>query len=146
MTRILAYLLAALVALTSLPAAAAGPLELRRFAREMNLTDIDGFVETVRSIRATGKLPERYLDKDDAEKLGWRPGVDLCRVAPGKLIGGDRFSNREGRLPAAPGRRWTEADLDYNCGRRNAKRLVFSSDRLIFVTVDHYETFREVPR
>jgi guanyl-specific ribonuclease Sa len=54
--------------------------------------------------------------------------------------------NREGRLPAAAGRRWTEADLDYGCGRRNAKRLVFSSDRLIFVTVDHYETFREVPR
>lgn len=146
MKRILAFLLAALLALTALPAFAAEPAELRRFARELRLTDVDGFVATVTSIRATGRLPERYLDKDDAEKLGWRPGADLCRLAPGKLIGGDRFMNREGRLPAAQGRRWTEADLDYGCGRRNAKRLVFSSDRLIFVTIDHYETFREVPR
>jgi ribonuclease T1 len=146
MKRILAFLLAAFVALTALPAVAAEPAELRRFARELRLTDIDGFVATVVSIRATGRLPERYLDKDDAAKLGWRPGADLCRLAPGKMIGGDRFMNREGRLPAAVGRRWTEADLDYGCGRRNAKRLVFSSDRLIFVTVDHYESFREVPR
>ena len=146
MKRILALLLAAFVALTALPAFAAEPAELRRFARELRLSDVDGFVATVQSIRATGRLPERYLDKDDAGKLGWRPGADLCRIAPGKLIGGDRFGNREGRLPSAPGRRWTEADLDYGCGRRNAKRLVFSSDRLIFVTIDHYETFREVPR
>lgn len=146
MKRILAFLLAALVALTAVPAAAAEPGDLRRFAREMRLSDIDGFVATVQSIRATGRLPERYLDKDDAARLGWRPGRDLCRLAPGKMIGGDRFMNREGRLPNAPGRRWTEADLDYDCGRRNAKRLVFSSDRLIFVTIDHYETFRQVPR
>jgi hypothetical protein len=146
MKRILALLLAALVALAISPAFAAEPADLRRFARELRLTDIDGFVATVQSIRATGRLPERYIDKDDAERLGWRPGADLCRIAPGKLVGGDRFMNREGRLPNAPGRRWTEADLDYGCGRRNAKRLVFSSDRLIFVTVDHYDSFREVPR
>jgi hypothetical protein len=146
MKRILAFLLAAFVALSAVPACAADARELARFAREMRLDDIDGFVVTVQSIRATGRLPPRYVDKDDAEKLGWRPGRDLCRIAPGRMIGGDRFSNREGRLPSAPGRRWTEADLDYDCGRRNAKRLVFSSDRLIFVTIDHYESFREVPR
>ena len=146
MKRILALLLAAFMALTAFPAVAAEPAELRRFARELRLTDIDGFVATVQAIRDTGRLPERYLDKDDAAKLGWRPGADLCRIAPGKMIGGDRFMNREGRLPNAAGRRWTEADLDYGCGRRNARRLVFSSDRLIFVTIDHYETFRQVPR
>lgn len=128
----------------------AGPVlaaDLRGFAREMRLEDVDGFVATVEAIRATGRLPaDRYLDKDDAERLGWRPGSDLCRVAKGKAIGGDRFSNREKRLPEASGRRWTEADLDYGCGRRNAKRLVFSSDRLIYVTVDHYSSFREVPK
>jgi hypothetical protein len=98
-------------------------------------------------VRDTGKLPAaRYIDKNAAEKLGWRPGADLCRVAPGKAIGGDRFFNREGRLPAAPNRRWTEADLDFDCGRRNAKRLVFSNDRLVFVTVDHYGSFREVAK
>ncbi len=139
-----------LVLLVACLALLAGPLsaaDLRGFAREMRLNDIDGFVATVEAIRNTGRLPaDRYLDKDDAERLGWRPSGDLCRVAPGKAIGGDRFSNREKRLPEAAGRRWTEADLDFACGRRNAKRLVFSSDRLIYVTVDHYSTFREVPK
>jgi ribonuclease T1 len=144
MRRWLAVLFAALVVL-ALPAAA-GEADWRRFAREMRLADVDGFVETVRSVRETGRLPARYIDKNAAAKLGWRPGDDLCRVAKGRSIGGDRFANREGRLPAASGRRWTEADLDFDCGRRNARRLVFSSDRLIYVTVDHYETFREVPR
>lgn len=145
MSRLLAFLLVALVALGS--PAHADEADWRRFAREMRLADIDGFVDTVRSIRTTGTLPaKRYIDKGDAERHGWRPGGDLCRVSGGRAIGGDRFSNREGRLPSAPGRRWTEADLDFDCGRRNAKRLVFSSDRLIYVTIDHYETFREVPR
>ncbi len=137
-------LLAAVLALLAGPVWAA---DLRGFAREMRLNDVDGFVATVEAIRATGRLPaDRYIDKDDAGKLGWRPGGDLCRVAPGKAIGGDRFFNREKRLPEAAGRRWTEADLDFACGRRNAKRLVFSNDRLIYVTVDHYATFREVPK
>jgi hypothetical protein len=145
MSRLLAFLLVALVALGS--PAHADEADWRRFAREMRLADIDGFVDTVRSIRTTGTLPaKRYIDKGDAERHGWRPGGDLCRVSGGRAIGGDRFSNREGRLPSVPGRRWTEADLDFDCGRRNAKRLVFSSDRLIYVTIDHYETFREVPR
>jgi hypothetical protein len=127
--------------------AQANETEWRRLARELRLADVDGFVETVKSVRDTGKLPAaRYIDKNAAEKLGWRPGADLCRVAPGKAIGGDRFFNREGRLPAAPNRRWTEADLDFDCGRRNAKRLVFSNDRLVFVTVDHYGSFREVAK
>ncbi len=136
-----------LLAVAMLVAGPVGAADLRGFAREMRLNDIDGFVATVEAIRTTGRLPaDRYVDKDDAAKLGWRPGGDLCRVAPGKAIGGDRFSNREKRLPEAAGRRWTEADLDFACGRRNAKRLVFSSDRLIYVTVDHYSSFREVPK
>ena len=145
MRRFLAILLLAFFALGA--PAQADEADWRRFAREMRLSDIDGFVDTVRSIRETGALPaKRYIDKADAEKRGWRPGGDLCRASGGRAIGGDRFSNREGRLPSASGRRWTEADLDFDCGRRNAKRIVFSSDRLIYVTVDHYETFREVPR
>ncbi|WP_333583830.1 ribonuclease domain-containing protein, partial [Rivihabitans pingtungensis] len=39
---------------------------------------------------------------------------------------------------------WTEADLDYRGGKRNAKRLVFSA-RQRFVTTDHYQTFVEIP-
>ncbi len=120
--------------------------KLKAFARQLRLVDVDEFVETVRSLRTERRLPARYVTKGEAERLGWRPGTDLCRVARGRSIGGDRFGNFEGRLPSRPGRTWREADLDFDCGRRGAKRLVFSSDGLIFVTIDHYESFREVPR
>ncbi len=126
-------------------AARADEAALRRFAQGLGLRDVPAFVETVTSLRASGRLPQRYVTKDQAERLGWRPGADLCRVAPGGAIGGDTFGNRERRLPSAAGRVWREADLDFNCGRRGASRLVWSSDGLIYVTVDHYRTFREVP-
>lgn len=138
--------LAALLLLASAPALAFSPDGLRDFARQAGLSRTADFAETVTSLRERKTLPDRYLTKREAEKLGWKPGQDLCRVAPGKAIGGDSFGNREKRLPDSVGRRWREADLDYACGRRNAKRLVWSSDGLIFVTTDHYETFREVPR
>ncbi len=126
--------------------ASADESRLRAFARGIGLTDIGAFVETIESLERTGRLPPRYAAKKEAEALGWKPGSDLCRVAPGRTIGGDRFGNREKRLPDAAGRRWYEADLDFSCGRRGAKRLVYSSDGLRFVTIDHYESFREVPR
>jgi hypothetical protein len=128
--------------------AAAGAAESRLdgFAREVGIEDAAGFAETVGAIRRDGRLPPRYLAKKAAEALGWRPGADLCRVAPGRALGGDRFANREKKLPMKAGRHWQEADLDYACGRRGAKRLVFSSDGLIYVTLDHYQTFRQVPK
>lgn len=118
---------------------------LSAFARSVGLRDVDGFVETVTELRRAGRLPDRYVTKDEAEDLGWRPGSDLCDVDPDASIGGDRFGNRERRLPERQGRRWREADLDFNCGRRGAKRLVWSNDGLIYVTVDHYDSFRKVP-
>ena len=142
------FLILLLALLVAGPAVAQGNDEarLKAFARQVRLVDVDDFVETVRSLRADRRLPARYITKNEAERMGWRPGSDLCRVARGRTIGGDRFGNFEGRLPARPGRSWREADLDFNCGRRGAKRLLFSSDGLIFVTVDHYDSFREVPR
>lgn len=127
-------------------AAALADSRLEDFAREVGIEDVAGFAETVASIREEGRLPPRYLTKEAARARGWRPGTDLCRVAPGKAFGGDRFGNREKKLPAKAGRHWQEADLDYSCGRRGAKRLVFSTDGLIFVTLDHYRTFRQVPK
>ncbi len=100
----------------------------------------------IETVRQTGQLPDHYVTKREAEALGWRPGDDLCAVAPARVIGGDPFHNREGRLPNAAGRRWFEADLDFACGRRGARRLVFSDDGLIFVTLDHYDSFIEVGR
>ena len=124
----------------------AGEADVRAFGQGLGLRDLDGFVSAVESIRSSGRLPERWITKRDAEQRGWRPGSDLCEAADRHAIGGDRFGNRERRLPERPGRRWREADLDFACGRRGAKRLVFSSDRLIFVTVDHYDSFQEVPK
>src|SRR5258708_17990034 len=54
---------------------------LQRFAQSLALRDVPGFVEAVTSLRQTGQLPQRYVTKDDAERLGWRAGADLCRVA-----------------------------------------------------------------
>jgi hypothetical protein len=128
------------------PALARAPVDdLRQFARHAGLRDAEAFVETVTALREDGRLPKHYVTKSEASRAGWRPGDDLCRTAPGKAIGGDRFGNREGRLPRSSGRVWYEADLDFNCGRRGVKRLVWSSDGLIYVTTDHYQTFREVP-
>lgn len=95
-------------------------------------------------VKEHGRLPGYYITKKEARDGGWIASEgNLCDVLPGKAIGGDVFSNREGSLPGKPGRSWYEADLNYNCGRRNADRLVFSNDGLIFVTHDHYKTFEE---
>lgn len=145
--KLLAALLfaAPLLAGGAAPAASfdAGPLQA--FARQAELADADGFVEAVASLRQAKKLPGRYITKKEAETAGWKPGADLCRVAPGRLIGGDPFFNREKRLPEKAGRRWYEADLDAQCARRGARRLLFSGDGLIFVSLDHYRTFLQVP-
>jgi len=102
---------------------------------------------TIWHVHMTGRLPACYLTKRAARDRGWRPGTNLWQVAPGTAIGGDRFSNREGRLPAAY--RYVEADLDYRGGHRGAKRLVFARSTRgrwrLWVTVDHYRTFVRVP-
>lgn len=69
---------------------------------------------------------------------------NLGEVAPGKMIGGDVYQNKNGHLPSAPGRIWYEADLNYSTGYRATDRIVYSSDGLIFVTYDHYKTFMEI--
>ena len=126
------------------PGPGPGDHDLAALASSLGFADPPGFVAVVESVRETGRLPADYVTKREAEALGWRPGSDLCDSAPGRVIGGDRFFNREGRLPDGDGRVWFEADLDFSCGRRGAKRLVFSNDGLIWVTVDHYESFTEV--
>lgn len=90
------------------------------------------------------ELPPNYITKDEAEALGWSGG-SVERYQDGAAIGGDRFGNREGLLPAANGRSYTECDIDtLGASARGAKRLVFSNDGLYFYTDDHYESFDEV--
>lgn len=95
-------------------------------------------------VKKNGRLPDYYITKKEARNRGWMASEgNLCDVLPGRAIGGDVFTNRERNLPAQKGRTYYEADLNYNCGRRNADRLVFSNDGLIFVTHDHYKTFEK---
>ena len=92
-------------------------------------------------IHTYGKLPQNFIKKNEAKKLGWEGG-SLEPYAPGRSIGGDRFGNYEGLLPEAEGRRYTECDID-TMGRssRGAERIVFSNDGLIYYTGDHYKSF-----
>lgn len=92
-------------------------------------------------IHLYGHLPQNYITKKEAERLGWNGG-SLEPYAPGKCIGGSYFGNYEGLLPSAPGRSYTECDIDTMGARsRGGKRIVFSNDGLIYYTGDHYESF-----
>lgn len=92
-----------------------------------------------------GHLPENYITKKQAEKLGWnnRAG-NLQDVAPGKSIGGSRFGNYEGLLPDAKGRNYYECDINYEGGYRGPERIIYSDDGLIFYTADHYKSFEQL--
>ena len=110
--------------------------------------DEEELVSVLRTLNKTRnkRLPEKFITKKQAQKMGWKPGRDLWNSEDlaGKSLGGDIFSNREGRLP--DGRRvWREADLGYKGGHRGPKRLIYSDDGLRNVTVDHYNTFKAVP-
>ena len=92
-----------------------------------------------------GKLPDNFITKKEAQKLGWDSSRNYVGdVAPGKSIGGDRFGNYEGRLPSKKGRTWYEADCYYQGKKRNAHRILYSSDGLVYYTDDHYETFTQM--
>ena len=122
----------------------ADPQTLPAFAQSLGLREVDGFVEAVQSIRTGNRLPPRFVTKDQAKAHGWRGG-GLCSIWPGHVIGGDSFHNFGAKLPAATGRIYREADLDSDCRSRGPKRLVFSNDGRIYVTVDHYNSFVPVP-
>ena len=95
-------------------------------------------------IHTYGCLPGNFITKNEARDLGWEGG-GLEKYAPGMCIGGDRFGNYEGLLPDAPGRVWTECDIDtLGKSSRGAKRIVFSNDGLIYYTDDHYESFTQL--
>lgn len=108
------------------------------------IDELTSELQVVPYVKKNGRLPGCYVTKKEARSRGWRASKrNLCEVLPGRAIGGDVFANRERKLPERKGRIYYEADLNYNCGRRNADRLVFSNDGLIFVSRDHYKTFEK---
>lgn len=95
-------------------------------------------------LRVYGALPPNYMTKNEARDQGWiAEQGNLRDIADDAMIGGDRFGNREGNLPTADGRKYYEADVNYDGGHRGAERLVYSNDGLIFYTQDHYDTFED---
>ena len=128
---------------TDLDVQPAGPEALP--GEEAAAIDEDGTYNSVEDVslylHTYDHLPENYITKSEARNLGWTGG-SVEQVAPGCAIGGDRFGNREGILPAAQGRSYYECDIGtIGESSRGAKRLVYSDDGLIYYTEDHYESF-----
>lgn len=115
----------------------------QRLWPKIDETELANMLDMLNESR-NAQLPGKFVTKRQAQQSGWRPGKDLWSIPAlqFKSIGGDYFGNREGRLPHG---NWREADLDYQGGHRGAKRLLFSREGLRRVTVDHYQTFVEVP-
>lgn len=89
-----------------------------------------------------GELPSNYVSKSKAKQMGWVASKgNLLKVCEGCSIGGDKFTNREKKLPTKKGRQYYECDIDYKGGNRNSKRIVYSNDGLIYYTDDHYNSF-----
>lgn len=89
-------------------------------------------------------LPEYYITREELLALGWKWGKPPAKFAQGKMATMGIYQNRNGHLPQIPGRIWYEADINYYSGKRNAHRLLWSNDGLLFVTYDHYKTFLEI--
>lgn len=106
---------------------------------------IDGISGTDVYLAKNGRLPNNYITKKQAQKLGWINFLgNLGVVAPDKIIGRDIYRNRNGHLPGSPGRIWYEADINYTSGYRNDYRIIYSNDGLMFATYDHYVTFVQI--
>lgn len=89
------------------------------------------------------RLPNYYITKTEARKLGWNPAAgNLCNILPGRAIGGDAFRNRERNLPVRG--KYYEADVNYNCGTRGPDRLIFDQTGNVWLTRDHYKTFKKL--
>ncbi|WP_185188501.1 ribonuclease domain-containing protein [Chryseobacterium gallinarum] len=93
-------------------------------------------------VKQNRRLPDYYITKGEARRQGWNPSRgNLCEVLPGKAIGGDRFGNREKRLPE--GEKYFEADVNYHCGSRQADRIIFTKNGDVYLTKNHYKTFEK---
>lgn len=93
-------------------------------------------------IHTYGCLPDNYVTKSEAKAMGCKSLGRIGDYLKHGAIGGDVFHNREGLLPSQAGRTYYECDIDtWNKTSRGAKRIVFSSDGLIYYTDDHYRSF-----
>ncbi|MDR6158431.1 MULTISPECIES: ribonuclease domain-containing protein [Chryseobacterium] len=111
-------------------------------AQQQSIDKLTEEKTVIRFVKQNHKLPDYYITKSEARKLGWKPSEgNLCEVLPGKAIGGDRFGNREKALPE--GKTYFEADVNYHCGNRNADRIIFTKSGDVYLTKNHYKSFEK---
>lgn len=107
-----------------------------------NIDELTKENTVINYVKSNHRLPDYYITKGEARKQGWVASKgNLCDVLPGKAIGGDKFSNREKQLPS--GNQYFEADVNYNCGNRNAHRIVFTKNGEVWLTKNHYKSFEK---
>lgn len=112
------------------------------FSDQESIDQLTEDKKVVQYIKQNHRLPDYYLTKNEARKQGWNPAKgNLCEVAPGKAIGGDRFGNRERILP--DGKEYFEADVNYHCEGRKADRIVFTKDGEVYLSKNHYKSFEK---
>ncbi|WP_018674430.1 ribonuclease domain-containing protein [Riemerella columbina] len=110
-----------------------------------NLSTIEELTQdskVINYVKTHHQLPDYYITKSKAKKLGWEPSKgNLCEVLPNRAIGGDRFGNRERQLPKD--KIYFEADVNYNCGRRGADRIIYTKTGEVWLTKNHYKTLKK---
>ncbi|MBR5382051.1 MAG: ribonuclease [Oscillospiraceae bacterium] len=85
-----------------------------------------------------GRLPDNFITKKAAHSAGWSGGP-VDKYIAGAVIGGDRFGNSEGLLPAG---KYRECDIGtLGAKKRGARRLIYSDDGRYYYTDDHYDSF-----
>lgn len=118
------------------------PVKSADLTSSVNILAITKAETVISYVKTNHQLPDFYITKNEAKKLGWIPSKgNLCEVLPGKAIGGDYFSNREKQLPAS--KKYFEADVNYNCGNRNADRIIYTKSGEVYLTTDHYKSFQK---
>lgn len=116
--------------------------DTEKSSEQNSIEELTNETKVISFVKSNHQLPNYYITKSDAKSQGWNPSKgNLCDVLPGKVIGGDKFSNREKQLPK--GEQYYEADVNYNCGNRGADRIVFTKNGDVWLTKNHYKSFEK---
>lgn len=115
---------------------------------ELNTVDenneYNDYLSVIAYIYYFKKLPNNYLTKSQAKKLGWKGSGNVWAndSLKGKNIGGDTFNNYEQILPIANDNTYIELDVNCSNGSRGKYRIVYNRYTFdIYYTDDHYNSF-----
>ena len=81
-----------------------------------NIDELTNENTIINYVKTNRLLPDYYLTKAEARKQGW---------------------------VASKGNQYFEADVNYNCGNRNADRIVFTKNGDVWLTKNHYKSFEK---